>query len=59
MSDQSRSSVARPKERLDRFTEIPARLVLDDADFERVVVLLEHPPTPTDALRQLTRSQDR
>jgi len=38
---------------------IPARLVLDDADFERVIVLLEHPPAPTNALRELMRGQGR
>jgi uncharacterized protein (DUF1778 family) len=32
---------------------IPARLVLDDDAFDRVVDLLENPPTPTKALREL------
>lgn len=32
---------------------IPTRLVLDDEAFDRVVDLLENPPTPTKALREL------
>lgn len=32
---------------------IPARLVLDDDPFDRVVELLENPPPPTKALREL------
>lgn len=38
---------------------IPARLVLDDQAFDRVVELLEHPPAPTKALRELMRGQGR
>jgi len=38
---------------------VPARLVLEDKTFERVVALLEHPPAPTDALRELMRGQGR
>jgi uncharacterized protein (DUF1778 family) len=38
---------------------IPARLVLDDESFDRVVALLEHPPAPTEALRKLMRGQSR
>ena len=38
---------------------IPARLVLDDKAFARVVDLLERPPAPTDALRELMRGQGR
>jgi uncharacterized protein (DUF1778 family) len=38
---------------------VPARLVLDDKAFERVVALLERPPAPTDALRELMRGQGR
>lgn len=38
---------------------IPARLVLDDKVFDRVVNLLESPPAPTEALRELMRGQDR
>lgn len=38
---------------------IPVRLVLDDKVFDRVVDLLERPPAPTDALRELMRGQDR
>jgi hypothetical protein len=32
---------------------LPIRVVLDDASFEDVVALLETPPTPTPALREL------
>ena len=32
---------------------ISARLVLDDKAFDRLVELLEHPPAPTAALRDL------
>jgi uncharacterized protein (DUF1778 family) len=38
---------------------IPARLVLDDKVFDRIVDLLENPPAPTDALRELMRGQGR
>ena len=38
---------------------IPARLVLDDEIFERVVGLLERPAAPTAALRKLMRGQGR
>ena len=38
---------------------IPTRLVLDDDTFERVVKLLETPPAPTAALRDLMRGQGR
>lgn len=38
---------------------IPARLVLDDNVFDRVVDLLENPPAPTKALRELMRGQGR
>ena len=38
---------------------IPARLVLDDKIFDRVVDLLESPPAPTEALRELMRGQGR
>ena len=36
---------------------IPVRLVLDDKVFDRIVELLEHPPAPTKALRELMRGQ--
>src|SRR5215208_5883424 len=36
---------------------IPARLVLDDKAFDRVVELLERPPAPSAALRELMRGQ--
>ncbi|HKY04007.1 MAG TPA: DUF1778 domain-containing protein [Blastocatellia bacterium] len=36
---------------------IPARVVLDDQVFDRVVKLLESPPAPTAALRELMRGQ--
>jgi uncharacterized protein (DUF1778 family) len=38
---------------------IPARLVLDDKVFDRVARLLESPPAPTDALRELMRGKGR
>ena len=38
---------------------IPARLLLDDKVFDRIVHLLENPPAPTDALRELMRGKDR
>jgi uncharacterized protein (DUF1778 family) len=38
---------------------ISARLVLDDKDFNRVVDLLERPPAPTQALKELMRGQGR
>lgn len=38
---------------------IPARLVLEDKAFERVVSALESPPVPTQALRELMRGKDR
>ena len=38
---------------------IPTRLVLDDDAFDRVVKLLESPPAPTEALRELMRGQGR
>jgi uncharacterized protein (DUF1778 family) len=38
---------------------IPARLVLDDKAFDRVVGLLERPPAPTEALRELMRGKGR
>jgi uncharacterized protein (DUF1778 family) len=37
---------------------LPARLVLDDKVFDRIVELLEHPPAPTKALRELMRGKD-
>lgn len=38
---------------------IPARLLLDDEAFDRIVTLLESPPAPTKALRELMRGQGR
>jgi uncharacterized protein (DUF1778 family) len=38
---------------------IPARLVLEDKAFDRIVELLESPPAPTDTLRELMRAQGR
>jgi uncharacterized protein (DUF1778 family) len=38
---------------------IPARLVLEDKAFDRIVTLLESPPAPTEALRELMRGQTR
>jgi len=38
---------------------VPARLVLDDKAFDRVVALLERPAAPTAALRELMRGKGR
>jgi len=38
---------------------VPVRLVLDDEAFDRIVALLEHPPAPTEGLRELMRGQRR
>jgi uncharacterized protein (DUF1778 family) len=38
---------------------IPARLVLEDKAFDRVVDLLESPPAPTETLRELMHGQGR
>lgn len=38
---------------------IPARFVLEDQAFDRVVTLLETPAAPTAALRELMRGQGR
>lgn len=38
---------------------IPARLVLADQVFDSIVELLEHPPAPTKALRELMRGKGR
>jgi uncharacterized protein (DUF1778 family) len=38
---------------------IPARLVLEDASFDEVAQLLESPPAPTAALRELMRGKSR
>jgi uncharacterized protein (DUF1778 family) len=38
---------------------VPTRLLLDDAAFDRVVSLLERPPAPTAALRELLRGKPR
>jgi len=34
---------------------IPTRIVLENEAFDRLVALLEDPPAPTDALRELMR----
>lgn len=36
---------------------IPARIVLQDKAFDRLVDQLENPPSPTDALRELMRGR--
>lgn len=38
---------------------LPARLVLDDAQFDRLTESLAHPAPPTEALRELMRGQGR
>jgi uncharacterized protein (DUF1778 family) len=37
---------------------VPARLVVQDKMFDRIVDLIESPPEPTEALRALMRGQD-
>ncbi len=37
---------------------VPARIVLDDKAFDRIVALIERPPTPTAALRDLMRGRN-
>lgn len=38
---------------------IPARLVLEDDAFDRLVKIVESPPAPTEALRELMRGPAR
>lgn len=38
---------------------VPARLVVDDEAFGRIVEIVTNPPTPTEALRELVRGQHR
>ena len=38
---------------------VPARLVLDEKVFDRLVAALETPPAPTEALRELMRARGR
>ncbi len=38
---------------------IPARLVVDDEAFDRVVAQLESPAAPTETLRELMRAKER
>jgi uncharacterized protein (DUF1778 family) len=37
---------------------VPARLVVEDEAFARLAELLESPPAPTKALRELMRAED-
>lgn len=37
---------------------VPARLVVEDKAFDRIVELVTRPPAPTDALRKLMRGED-
>jgi uncharacterized protein (DUF1778 family) len=34
---------------------VPARIVLEDKDFDRIVATIERPPAPVKALRELMR----
>jgi len=34
---------------------VPTRIVLEDESFDRIVDMLEQPPAPTEALRELMR----
>jgi uncharacterized protein (DUF1778 family) len=45
------------RDRLPEQALIPARVVLDDKVFDRVMELLKHPPVPTKALCDLMRGQ--
>ena len=36
---------------------IPARIVLEDDAFDRIVAMVEQPPPPTEALRELMRGR--
>jgi uncharacterized protein (DUF1778 family) len=38
---------------------IPTRIVVSDEGFDRLVALIENPPAPTDALRELMRGTKR
>ncbi|MBI5443839.1 MAG: DUF1778 domain-containing protein [Deltaproteobacteria bacterium] len=38
---------------------IPARIVVEDESFDRLVDSIENPPPPTEALRELLRGQGR
>ena len=38
---------------------IPARLVIEDKAFDRILDLLNSPPAPSKTLRELMRGQDR
>lgn len=38
---------------------IPTRLMLEDTAFDRLVTLIEKPPEPTEALRELMRGEGR
>lgn len=37
---------------------VPTRLVVEDKAFDRIAELIESPPAPTKALRDLMRGQD-
>ena len=38
---------------------VPNRLIVEDKVFDRIVELIDRPPAPTDALRELMRGKDR
>ena len=38
---------------------IPTRLMLEDTAYDRLVTLIEKPPEPTEALRELMRGEGR
>lgn len=38
---------------------VPARIVLEDEDFDRIVAMIDKPPAPVDALRELMRGGGR
>jgi uncharacterized protein (DUF1778 family) len=37
---------------------VPARIILQDEDFDRIVAMLAEPPAPTKALRELMSGRD-
>lgn len=37
---------------------VPARLIVEDKVFDRIAELVESPPAPTKALRELMRGED-
>ena len=36
---------------------VPARIVLEDKEFDRIAAMIERPPAPSEALRELMRGE--